>query len=378
MKLTSWLAPIVLLAATTAHADTYTYRYVGPTFTGGADHVEVVFTTSAPLAPGRSYLSGSDAGVISGSVTATGPNGAVSGFPVPITTFQIHTNASATTTVPGIDAWFVFGDANTLSGTAPTMTGYDYQAYTMNTMTFIPGSDIPGATGLVTGNYNYDQATQTVFYTSCSGVPNCTLAGNGQPYVSTYGGIINPSNTGLSNWSITVNPTTPPPTAPLSLTMSLPDATVGVSYTVSPTASGGVSPYTWKATGLPSGLSINTSTGQISGTPTTAGSSAVTVSVSDSASPTNTAQASATLVVGSATTTSYSCSKPAGASGFQIKGKITKIGAGYIVVGSTVVQTPSCTTVSWNGANGFAVGQRADCQGYKSGGVAVATKITIN
>ena len=41
--------------------------------------------------------------------------------------------------------------------------------------------------------------------------------------------------------------------------------------------------YTWSATGLPAGLSINSSTGAITGTPTTAGTSTVTVKATDGA-----------------------------------------------------------------------------------------------
>ena len=54
----------------------------------------------------------------------------------------------------------------------------------------------------------------------------------------------------------------------LSITNTpLPDAAVGVAYSASQTASGGVAPYTYSATGLPSGVSINAATGAISGTP---------------------------------------------------------------------------------------------------------------
>lgn len=49
-------------------------------------------------------------------------------------------------------------------------------------------------------------------------------------------------------------------------------ATVGQAYTFTPTTTGGTSPYTYtmNAGTLPAGLSLNASTGQISGTPTTA------------------------------------------------------------------------------------------------------------
>ncbi|RKY14015.1 MAG: hypothetical protein DRP63_08950, partial [Planctomycetota bacterium] len=51
-------------------------------------------------------------------------------------------------------------------------------------------------------------------------------------------------------------------------TTSLPDATEGVSYSFTMSGTGGkASAYEWSASGLPSGLSIDSSTGEISGTP---------------------------------------------------------------------------------------------------------------
>jgi secreted trypsin-like serine protease len=52
---------------------------------------------------------------------------------------------------------------------------------------------------------------------------------------------------------------------------------VGTAVTLNNSASGGTPPYTWSATGLPPGLSISSSTGQVTGTPTTAGSYGVTI-----------------------------------------------------------------------------------------------------
>jgi 5'-nucleotidase len=50
-------------------------------------------------------------------------------------------------------------------------------------------------------------------------------------------------------------------------------------------ASGGASPYTWTATGLPAGVSV-TSAGEVSGTPTEAGTFAVTATATDAAAAT--------------------------------------------------------------------------------------------
>jgi Putative Ig domain len=66
--------------------------------------------------------------------------------------------------------------------------------------------------------------------------------------------------------------------------------TVGTAVSLQMSASGGAPPYTWLATGLPAGLSINSSSGLISGTPTTAASYTVTVTATDTANTTGTRQ----------------------------------------------------------------------------------------
>ncbi|MFC3540121.1 putative Ig domain-containing protein [Couchioplanes caeruleus subsp. azureus] len=66
------------------------------------------------------------------------------------------------------------------------------------------------------------------------------------------------------------------------------DAT-GVAASVSLAATGGVAPYTWSATGLPTGLTLHAATGVISGTPTTVASSTVSVTATDSGQRTHTA-----------------------------------------------------------------------------------------
>jgi hypothetical protein len=71
------------------------------------------------------------------------------------------------------------------------------------------------------------------------------------------------------------------------LTTSLPAGTVKTPYTATLQAGGGVPPYSWSVTGtLPQGLTLNSSTGVISGMPTGTGTSNFTATVTDSASAT--------------------------------------------------------------------------------------------
>ena len=69
----------------------------------------------------------------------------------------------------------------------------------------------------------------------------------------------------------------------ITTSANLPDGTIGASYSVNMTAQGGTPPFTWSANGLPNGLSLNASTGAISGAPLAGGPISFTVQVTDTA-----------------------------------------------------------------------------------------------
>lgn len=85
-----------------------------------------------------------------------------------------------------------------------------------------------------------------------------------------------------TNVTISVGGAPPPPPSSVSITTtSVPGAKRGVAYSQRLTASGGSTPYTWSVTSgaLPPGLTLNASTGTISGTPTTSGGYSFTATV---------------------------------------------------------------------------------------------------
>ena len=115
---------------------------------------------------------------------------------------------------------------------------------------------------------------ETVATVSEDGVVTAVAGGTAVITATTHDGLF------TATCTVTVNA----PDAPPSITTdTLPDGKVGEAYSHTLTATG-TAPITWSIDGgLPAGLSLNKDTGEISGTPTTAGTSTFTVKATNSA-----------------------------------------------------------------------------------------------
>jgi len=109
---------------------------------------------------------------------------------------------------------------------------------------------------------------------------------------------------------------TTPAALSITTTSPLTSGTLNVAYAATLAATGGTAPYTWSSSGtLPKGLTLS-GAGVLSGTPTVAGSSSFSITVTDSASPAATATLAATLVVNdSAITITTAATLPVGVVG---------------------------------------------------------------
>lgn len=143
-------------------------------------------------------------------------------------------------------------------------------------------------------------------------------------------------------------------------TTSLPNGSIGQPYSAPLAATGGTVPYTWDISAglLPSGLSLNASTGVISGTPLTPGTSTFTVEVRDSSNPQLTATRQLSITVGGCTTTitgshlgSLTLTGATCFSGATVTGSIT-IPKGAVV---SIVDSTITGSISANGADTVAI-----------------------
>ena len=144
---------------------------------------------------------------------------------------------------------------------------------------FLPGAAVSGGFGVTGGRPPYTW--------SSSGLPSSLS-------LNSTGGIFGTAPAGGGNYSFTVTVTdsqTPTPgsassSGSLSVlgfsTSALPSGTTATAYSAGVSAVGGTPPYSFTSTGVPSGLSLDSS-GFISGTPASSGTFTVPVTVTDSA-----------------------------------------------------------------------------------------------
>ena len=176
----------------------------------------------------------------------------------------------------------------------------------------------------------------------------------GLTLASTTGVILGtPTGTGLSSFTVRVTDATPDfddqalsitvnaPGAPTITTTSLPQAVANVSYSKTLAVSSGTAPFTWSVFlgSLPDGLTLASSTGIISGAPTTAGTSNFTVRVTDNVAATDdqalsitvNAPSGAPAMVQGRTRIATTLTMPSGRAGFAADGRrASKIATGLL------------------------------------------------
>jgi hypothetical protein len=184
------------------------------------------------------------------------------------------------------------GPAPTLSSIAVTPANSTIQVGTTQQFA-ATGTYSDGNTQSITGSVTWTSSNKSV----------ATITGAG---LATG---VNPGSTTISaalsgitgNTTLTVQP------LPLTITTaSLPNGTQNVAYSATLTASGGTTPYTWLiASGLPPGLTLNSSTGAITGTPTTVGTYSFSAQVTDAGNPVQNATKALSIVISAPQTTYY-------------------------------------------------------------------------
>jgi len=336
--------PLVITAPASVPAGLINAPYAGATVTVTGGTTPYTFTATG-LPPGLTI--GSSTGTISGTPTA------VAGSPYSVKVTVTDKNGTTATTnafsiaVSALPLQIITGLLPTGVVNAPyPFTPIQVQGGVGNYTWSITGLP-PGLTTDGSGNISGTPTTTAGSpFTVVVKVTDASLNSVSRTYTLTISGVLT-----------VVLPTT------------LPAATLNVAYVpVTAVAGGGLTPYTWAATGLPTGMSVNIATGVISGTPTTAAGTpySVTLTVTDSRGVT--ASMTYTLAVNSPLTISGPASLPNGT-----------LGAAY--VSTTVTATGGSGVYTWTATglpSGLSIaGATGAITGTPSGGTASVNTVVV-
>jgi uncharacterized protein with beta-barrel porin domain len=261
---------------------------------GVATYILVVGASSTPTLTSAAPNSGSTAGATSVVLTGTNLTGAtaVSFGGTAASSFIVNSATSITAITPAHAAGVVSVAVTTPSGTTPPNTAYTYA---------VPAPTVGPVSATVAANSSANPITlslsggaaNSVAVASAASHGTATASGTSITYTPTagYSGqdtfTYTATNASGTSSPATVTVTVSAPTLAITPT-TVPNGTVSTAYSQTISATGGTAPYTYaiSAGSLPAGLSLNTSTGTLSGTPTASGTFNFTVQATDANSAT--------------------------------------------------------------------------------------------
>jgi hypothetical protein len=209
-----------------------------------------------------------------GGLTLDSATGNLQGTPQTAGTFTFTVQATDRSGATATQSYSLVINAPTLSITVgsslPAATvGV---AYSQKLQVVASGGTPPYTWSLIAGSVpglTFDPASLTISGTpSTAGAFNLTIQAADSANLTT-----------TRSLSLTVNP----PSLSITTARQLPDARLNQPYSQSIAGSGGQPPYQWSMNGQPAGLTINSATGQITGTPTAAGNFGIAITVRDGA-----------------------------------------------------------------------------------------------